>query len=460
MSNRKDKYGEVFTPPILIQELLDHLPKYVWTDSNAQWLDPCAGQGNFLDEILPRLMDGLSTKIPNSTTRRRHILERMITQIEFNPANVRVLRSKYGTKTKIISADFLSTTHNNTYDVIVANPPYQSPKNNAYKGSSGKRTLWDLFVKRALELATPNTGVLGFITPANWRRPDHELWLLLRERLLFLHIYGKAAGMEFFHVQTRFDIYVFQQKPNEKETKIPLVIDEQGISHSHEIVTKQWPFMPNGLYKIIQSILVPKEEGIQVIYDSTRYDARKLTLKPTASSKYPIVHTLNQQGIGLRYASERDTVEGLRPSKQFVPKVILNVNEKQYPVNDWQGKYGMSQLSFGIPIRSKTEGERLVACINSPLFQDIIRMTKWGSFQTDYRMFGYFRPDFCKIIHQQLTSEVTLSPEKFGQRASVPYSLQQLNSKVTLSPENFDRSTKKNKLSNYTKKHNVTRRNL
>ena len=414
MSNRKDKYGEVFTPPILIQELLDHLPKHVWTDSNAQWLDPCAGQGNFLDEILPRLMDGLSTKIPNSTTRRRHILERMITQVELNPANVQVLRSKYGTKTRILSGDFLQTDLKNTYDIIVANPPYQSPKNITYKGSSGKRTLWDLFVKRALELSTPRTGVLGFITPANWRRPDHELWLLLRERLLFLHIYGKAAGMEYFHVQTRFDIYILSEKSHEK---IPLLIDEQGITHSHEIVAKQWPFLPNGMYKIIQRMLVPKEKGIQVIYDSTKYDARKLTLKPTKSSRYPIVHTLNQQGMGVRYASERDPV-------QFVPKVILNVNEKQYPVNDLNGKYGMSQLSFGIPIRTKKEGEQLVACINSPLFQDIIRLTKWGSFQTDYRMFGYFRPDFCQIINQQT------------------------------------QGTKKNKPSNYTNKHNVTRRNL
>ena len=412
MSNRKDKYGEVFTPPILIRELLDQLPTRVWTNPDAQWLDPCAGEGNFTDEIVPRLMEGLVKHIPNETARRRHILERMITHIEFNPANVRILRAKYGSKAHIISTDYLKYQPSDitkTFDVIVANPPYQSPKNLAYKGSSGKRTLWDLFVKHALEMSTPKTGILGFITPSNWRRPEHELWTLLRERLLYLHIYGKAAGMEHFHVQTRFDIYVFGQDPH--QGPIPLLIDEDGNRHEREIMAKQWVFLPNGMYKSIQRVLVPKEQGIPVIYHSSLYDARKLTKKPTKHSSYPIVHTLNQQGMGLRYASERDTV-------QFVPKVILNVNEKQYPVNDWQGKYGMSQLSFGIPIRTKKEGEQIVRCIQSPWFQDLIRLTKWGSFQTDYRMFGYFRPDMCRRLL----------------------------------------GTKKNNLSNYTKKKNVTRR--
>ena len=164
--------------------------------------------------------------------------------------------------------------------------------------------------------------------------------------------------------------------------------------------------------------MVPKEQGIRVIYHSSLYDARNLTKKPTAHSKYPIVHTLNQDGMGLRYASVRDPV-------QFVPKVILNVNEKQYPVNDWQGKYGMSQLSFGIPIRTKKEGEQMVRCIQSSWFQELIRLTKWASFQTDYRMFGYFRPDICNKIHD-------------------------MNHRLL--------GTKKNKPSNYTKKNNVTRR--
>jgi len=44
----------------------------------------------------------------------------------------------------------------------------------------------------------------------------------------------------------------------------------------------------------------------------------------------------------------------------------------------------MSQLTFGLPIKSHSEGDALV------------KATKWGVFQTDWRMFKYFKPDFYK----------------------------------------------------------------
>ena len=416
--DRTDTFGEVFTPPILIQELLEHLPKPVWSNPDLTWLDPCAGTGNFLECILPRLMEGLSTAFPQPAARKRHILTKMITMVELNPANVRVLRNKYGQgagslqpnggATTILSGDFLDNKVIDetiaVYDIILANPPYQTPKQESYEGSVGNRTLWDLFIKKAWTIGQRSKmkggAVLGFITPCNWRRPGHPLYQLLSNHLDYLHIFGKPAGMEHFHVQTRFDLYVV--RPSESEEKgrpIPFLVDERGEKHVNEIVPTEWPFLPNYMYKTIQSILVKDldldidhEKGLPVIYDSAMYDARKLTKRPTHKHKYPIIHTLTQKGIGLRYADHTSNT-------QFgVSKVILNVNEKQYPVLDMSGKYGLSQLSFAIPVRSKKEGESMIACIGSPVFQDILRATKWGSFQTDYRMFHYFRPDFTKIL--------------------------------------------------------------
>ena len=57
----------------------------------------------------------------------------------------------------------------------------------------------------------------------------------------------------------------------------------------------------------------------------------------------------------------------------------------------------MSQISFGIPIKSK-EGELILKAINTPKFKKIIAATKWGAFQTDYRMFKYFKKDFYKYF--------------------------------------------------------------
>ncbi len=57
----KDKYGEVFTPQELINEMLDKLPSNVWSDPNLKWLDPANGIGNFPMLVFERLNEGLKT---------------------------------------------------------------------------------------------------------------------------------------------------------------------------------------------------------------------------------------------------------------------------------------------------------------------------------------------------------------------------------------------------------------
>ena len=384
---RIDKYGEVFTPIELVDEILDNLPKDVWSNPDLKWLDPCSGEGIFLIRVKERLEVGLEQKIPNINERRKHI-ETMLTIVELNPLNVKTLKSIFK-NTTIHQNDFLLMDFGNEkFNIILENPPYQEPKKGAYTGSSGNRTLWDKFVLRSLELLSKN-GYIGLITPSNWRRPEHKLYMTISDRLLYLHIYGKSAGIEKFGVQTRFDVYVIGDKP---ETKNPVIIDEKGVHHT-DINPREWHFLPNYEYKTIQQILSKdKEHGIKVIYHSSRYDARVLIKTQNEKYKYPIIHTLTKKGIGMRFANKRDT------SQFGVSKIILNVNEKQYPINDSTGKYGMSQLSFGIPIHNRAEGDKMIRCIEGDTFQEIIKATKWGSFQTDYRMFNYFRPDFYKIL--------------------------------------------------------------
>ena len=76
--NEKDKFGEVFTPPVLIDELLDQLPSTVWSNPSLKWLDPASGIGNFFMLVFTRLMTGLDKKIPNKNKRSQHILKNML----------------------------------------------------------------------------------------------------------------------------------------------------------------------------------------------------------------------------------------------------------------------------------------------------------------------------------------------------------------------------------------------
>ena len=47
IENKKNN-GEVFTPEFLIEEMLDKLPKKVWSNPDLKWFDPTVGVGNFM----------------------------------------------------------------------------------------------------------------------------------------------------------------------------------------------------------------------------------------------------------------------------------------------------------------------------------------------------------------------------------------------------------------------------
>lgn len=399
----KDEFGEVFTPLDLIDELLDNIPKNVWKNPDSRWLDPAAGIGNFSAIVYCRLLKSLESKIPNVQERKTHILTKMLYMVEINPVNVKKIHQFFGKdiNPNIIHGDFLDPAIIGSigqFDVILGNPPFQmSKKDGKYKGSVGNRTLWNKFIEKALSssLLKEKTGILAFLTPANWRRPEAPLYpLMTRENtLLFLHIYGKAAGLDKFGIQSRFDTYVIQRGPCSKQN--PIIIDEKGVKHTN-INPRKWPFLPNFAFDKIKKILVPiqnkNEKGIPIIFSAGYYDARKLSKRQTAKHRYPVVHNITRKGLGIRYAQNKNPDQ----MGKNRGKVLLNFNERQYPYNDYLGQYGMSQLTFGIPVDSKKEGDDWIRTIENPQFKEILEATKWSAFQTDHRMWRYFDRDLHK----------------------------------------------------------------
>ena len=80
----KKQFGEVFTPMILINEMLDKLPKEVWTNKELKWLDPATGMGNFPIAVYLRLMESLKDVILDEKERKKHILENMLYICNYN----------------------------------------------------------------------------------------------------------------------------------------------------------------------------------------------------------------------------------------------------------------------------------------------------------------------------------------------------------------------------------------
>ena len=69
---------EVFTPPSIVNKMLDMLPADIWSNKNARFLDPVSKTGVFLREIAKRLMIGLAEEFPDVQQRANHILKNQL----------------------------------------------------------------------------------------------------------------------------------------------------------------------------------------------------------------------------------------------------------------------------------------------------------------------------------------------------------------------------------------------
>lgn len=69
---------EVFTPPAVVNRMLDMLPSELWSNPDARFLDPVSKTGVFLREIAKRLMEGLAEQIPDVQQRANHIFGKQL----------------------------------------------------------------------------------------------------------------------------------------------------------------------------------------------------------------------------------------------------------------------------------------------------------------------------------------------------------------------------------------------
>jgi type I restriction-modification system DNA methylase subunit len=184
-TQNKEARGEVFTPPELVEKVLDTFPSRAWSRHDARWLEPSAGKGHFAVAIFRRLQKGLARWEPDPARRARHIVEKMLTMVELHRPHCTALRKLFGENATIVCADAsrwvpdvpstpsTPSTHSSThprFDYIVGNPPFQDEvrRTGARRITRAKNKLYERITLHCCQqLLNPRGGLLALIVPSN-----------------------------------------------------------------------------------------------------------------------------------------------------------------------------------------------------------------------------------------------------------------------------------------------------
>ena len=429
---------EVFTPPQMVNKILDLLPKKIWNDKNATFLDPVSKTGVFLREIAKRLMVGLENEIPKQQARINHIFKNQLFGIAIteltallsrrsvycsktangkysvcdtfdNPqGNIRFKRIKHtwsdgrckfcGASKEAYDRSEELETHayqfihinkgeeifNMKFDVIVGNPPYQL----STAGSGVQATpVYNKFILQAKKL---NPRFLSMIIPSRWFSGGFGLdsfrdEMLNDNRIREIHDFPEAADC-FPGVQIKGGVcYFLWDRDNRGDCEV--------VTHRADKVgySEKRPLLEKG-----RDTFIRYNEAVDVLHKVWKNKAE--TINKLVSSQKPFGFATNYQGRsnkklddvivygnkGIEYCSRKSIQKNrelIDCNKIFIPRAGSGSDTFPHSILGRPfvvGKNTICTETYVVigPFASKNECNNVVSYITTRFFRFLVMLMK------------------------------------------------------------------------------------
>lgn len=359
-TNEKNKYGEVLTPPQLIEQILDRFPKSVWTNPYLTWIDPTCGTGNFVIIVYMRLMDGLVHWEPDKTKRSKHIVENMLYMVELNQRNTQIVRDLFGETANIIEGDFLTCNYfgKKGFDMIVGNPPFQDDI--VVKHVSGKNKLYERILMKCISLLNQN-GLLSFITPDNLFSGSSKTYLELIENHITFISFDKSLQTFFPKIQQYMCYFVMTRK----EPGTTKMIGNKGIEFECTLTNR--PINPVRDWSPYTENLINTFVSLRR-NDSVYNRGKAMNQYNKLQGTYTLIYKPSEK----IFANNKSLAVGYGIKKI----VIFLISTELKFETDFDGKYGMGPNTVYIPLKNKKDGPILERFLKSRVYKTLALSTK------------------------------------------------------------------------------------
>jgi len=441
---------EVFTPPNIANKMLDSLPRDIWNDETATFLDPVSKSGVFLREITKRLLKGLETKIPDIEERLNHILKKQvfgiaiteltskisrrtlycskvangkysIVNFDDEEGNLKLFKTQHfwadGSKCKycgvsreiyqrdkglesysysFIHEDKLEELFNMKFDVIIGNPPYQMMDG----GSGASATpVYHKFIEAAKRL---KPRFISMIIPSRWFAGgkglnDFRDEMLADTRIKFLNDFENAKEC-FPNVSLGGGVnYFLWERDYDGLCEVINTKDGQTSSSDRKLDEHSIFIRSNIGIGVVNKVITQPFESVEEFIKPRNVFGFVTKDRGSDNKVNKSVHLHSSQGIG--YVNQLDVLRG----KDFVDqyKIMISSRTSEHAGEpDKSGQYRVLSTSKILPPKH--------ICTDSYLMV--------GPFQDEgatNHFLGYMRTKFFRYLLSQATTGIQFTREKF-----------------------------------------------